>query len=97
MGRMKKINIPSVDEVRIIGTADGEIWVNLNDLIVASHFTKELFDKEISEKMKNIEDFSDKEEMSQILKIYDGIMDDVIEALEEINRQSEVEKMVKKK
>lgn len=77
---------PSVEEVRVICTNDGQKWVNIDDLIISSHFVKDMFDREVD---KDDERRSDVLTNKEIKKVYDFIMEALIQSFEDLNIEAD--------
>lgn len=89
MGRKKKeknIDVPTAEEVRVIETDTGEKWASVDDLILVLSFSKEMFNKEIKENTPS-DIYADEEDDDEGVasEIYNTIMDDLIETLEDMN------------
>jgi hypothetical protein len=74
--------IPSLEEVRVIETEDGLKWVNVDDLIMALHFSNDSFEKETKEQIKNSFNEYEKEELEDSIELHNMIMNDLIDTLE---------------
>lgn len=76
-------NKPSFfEEVRVIETDDGLKWVNIDDLIMSLHYSKDLMDKDLDKELEECNNEDQIKELVLMKEIFGASNDDLVEALE---------------